>query len=379
MSTAPLIKGWCPGAYRPMLSGDGLVVRIRPRLGRLSRQQAERLCDLSVEYGNATLEMTSRANLQIRGVSEQRFEHLLADLLSASFLDDTPAQETRRNIIVTPDWRANGLTERLHARLLQRLQEFPELPAKMGVALDTGYAPLLSQASADFRFEGGATCPLVLRADGAATGLNVSEEDAVDALIALMTWFVETGGARAGRMARHLQSVDVAEEFQGVAPLKSTKPWHPGQSGVGAVYGAPFGVLDALAFKNLMASSGASGMRMTPWRLFVLEGAEFEQQTTFVSSTDDPLLGVQACPGAPSCAQAESSTRDVARKLAGNLPSGHVLHVSGCAKGCAFPKQADVTLVGANGLFDLVTEGAAWDEPVARGLLPEDLAKEMIR
>ncbi len=26
------IKGWCPGALRPMQSGDGLVVRIRPRL-----------------------------------------------------------------------------------------------------------------------------------------------------------------------------------------------------------------------------------------------------------------------------------------------------------------------------------------------------------
>ena len=24
------IKGWCPGALRPMLSGDGLVVRVRP-------------------------------------------------------------------------------------------------------------------------------------------------------------------------------------------------------------------------------------------------------------------------------------------------------------------------------------------------------------
>ena len=34
------IKGWCPGALRPMQSGDGLVVRIRPRGGRLSPAQA---------------------------------------------------------------------------------------------------------------------------------------------------------------------------------------------------------------------------------------------------------------------------------------------------------------------------------------------------
>ena len=31
------IKGWCPGALRPMQSGDGLVVRIRPPTGRLTR------------------------------------------------------------------------------------------------------------------------------------------------------------------------------------------------------------------------------------------------------------------------------------------------------------------------------------------------------
>ena len=36
--TAWEIKGWCPGALRPMQSGDGLVTRIRPPLGRLTPQ-----------------------------------------------------------------------------------------------------------------------------------------------------------------------------------------------------------------------------------------------------------------------------------------------------------------------------------------------------
>ena len=29
------VQGWCPGALRPMMSGDGLVVRVRPQAGRL--------------------------------------------------------------------------------------------------------------------------------------------------------------------------------------------------------------------------------------------------------------------------------------------------------------------------------------------------------
>ncbi len=46
------VKGWCPGAYRPMMSGDGLVVRIRPRLARLERDHVLALCDLAQRYGS---------------------------------------------------------------------------------------------------------------------------------------------------------------------------------------------------------------------------------------------------------------------------------------------------------------------------------------
>ena len=39
------VKGWCPDAWHPMISGDGLLVRVKPRLGRLTREQALALCD----------------------------------------------------------------------------------------------------------------------------------------------------------------------------------------------------------------------------------------------------------------------------------------------------------------------------------------------
>ena len=40
MSAPVAAKGWCPGALRPMESGDGLIARIRPRGGRLSAAAA---------------------------------------------------------------------------------------------------------------------------------------------------------------------------------------------------------------------------------------------------------------------------------------------------------------------------------------------------
>ena len=68
MSTSPLIKGWCPGAWQPMETGDGWLVRVRPPLGQLSKAQMLALCDAAETYGNGLIELTSRANIQLRGV-----------------------------------------------------------------------------------------------------------------------------------------------------------------------------------------------------------------------------------------------------------------------------------------------------------------------
>ncbi|HEX9857735.1 MAG TPA: precorrin-3B synthase, partial [Paracoccaceae bacterium] len=62
-STGPVIQGWCPGALRPMLSGDGLVVRVRPRLGRLTPDQAAGIAALARAHGTGLLDLSARANV----------------------------------------------------------------------------------------------------------------------------------------------------------------------------------------------------------------------------------------------------------------------------------------------------------------------------
>ncbi len=107
---AVAIKGWCPGALRPMLSGDGLVVRLRPYGGRLDAKQAAGIADLAARYGNGLIDLTSRANLQIRGVSECGHPELLDALAQLGLLDPDPETESRRNILVTPFWSAGDDT-----------------------------------------------------------------------------------------------------------------------------------------------------------------------------------------------------------------------------------------------------------------------------
>jgi precorrin-3B synthase len=93
-----------------------------------------------------------------------------------------------------------------------------------------------------------------------------------------------------------------------------------------------------------------------------------------ILTASDPRLAVTACTGAPGCPQATVETRALAATLALHVPQGTRLHVSGCAKGCAHPGPADLTLVGRDGAFDLVVGGAPWDDPSRRGIDPRDVA-----
>ena len=56
-----------PGALHPMVSGDGLVVRLRPYNGRLRRAQADGIASLAAAHGNSFLDLSSGGHLQIRG------------------------------------------------------------------------------------------------------------------------------------------------------------------------------------------------------------------------------------------------------------------------------------------------------------------------
>ncbi|WP_171122038.1 MULTISPECIES: cobalamin biosynthesis protein CobG [unclassified Ruegeria] len=366
--SAPIVQGWCPGAHRPMMSGDGLVVRVRPRLARLDATQAMGLCDLAERFGNGTIDLTNRANLQLRGVAEADHQSLLAELAALNLLDAEPGIEVRRNILVSPLYQAGDMTARLTQELIDRLAELPALPAKFGFAIDTGPERLLAGDSADIRLEIGPE-GMILRADGAETGRLIQDTEAIDHLIALAAWFSQTYSPESRRMARVVSNLP--PEWQGSTPGPVGTPLQPGPCDQGTLYGAAFGQLPARALKHLIAHSGAQALRVTPWRLVLLEGGAAIPAPAFVTDGTDPLMTTDACPGAPFCPQAQVETRDIARALAARVPGN--LHVSGCSKGCARMGPADVTLIGNAGRFDLVNLGRAGDEPCQTGLTEETL------
>ena len=366
------IKGWCPGALRPMRSGDGLVVRIRPHGGRLSQTQACGIADIAERFGNGLMDVTNRANLQIRGVSDACHMPLIERLARLDLIDGDPDAEALRNIVVTPFWVAGDHTASLVIELeLALAARRRPLPVKFGFAVDCGAARVLADTSADIRIERDTTGGLIVRADGAAHACPVAQSDAVKLALEIADWFIASGGATngRGRMAAHLAAgATLPVVLAGSAiPAPAMPQPRPGLEAGGALVGFAFGQLKAATLRAL--AKEADGLRLTPWRMLFVEGLrDMPEGDGLVTEADDPILRVIACSGAPSCKEAHAETRALAAALAVHTPADSRLHVSGCAKGCAHPGPAPLTLVATTHGFDLVRDGSARDVPVLRGL-----------
>ncbi|WP_151720720.1 precorrin-3B synthase [Gemmobacter serpentinus] len=371
------VQGWCPGALRPMESGDGWVVRVRAPLSRLTQDQAMGLAEGARRFGNGRIDLSARANLQLRGVTPATHVALIESLRGLNLLDADARSEGRRNILLSPfaDREAQGIAMGLTEALRDWPDNLADLPGKFGFAIDCGPAPLMQGSSADIRLERAETGQLILRADGASLGAPVTARSAPAAMLALAHWFISHGGIQNGRGR---MATLIARGARPDAALTGTlAPTRAGQtSGPGPVAG---GMLLGLAFgqmrsETLAALADLGPLQLTPWRMLLLEGVTaLPDHLAFddLIRTADPLMQIDACPGAPDCPQALQPTRDLARKLAALIPKGCRLHVSGCAKGCAHPGPADLTLVAQTGGFGLIRHGSARDLP--QRLLPPDL------
>jgi precorrin-3B synthase len=366
------IKGWCPGALQPMASGDGLVVRIRPFGGMIDAGQAIGIAALSERYGNGLIDLTSRANLQIRGVGEKSHLPLVEGLAAFGLLDPDPETEARRNILITPFWTAGDEAASIATELEQALARGPVgLPNKFGFAVDCGRVRVLSEASADVRIERDAAGELIVRADGADTGRRVGRDDVVGTAIALAEWFVASGGAveGRGRMAAHLgagATLPASLDGDG-CPAPALAAPQPKLYPQGAMVAVALGQLTHTALRYLGVRS--RGLRLTPWRMILVEGLhQMPDCEGVLTGADDPLLRTTACTGAPRCASAHAETRMLAGVLAPRVAADATLHISGCAKGCAHSGNATVTLVATEKGFDLIRNGSVRDTPDLRGL-----------
>jgi precorrin-3B synthase len=124
---------------------DGGLCRVRLALGEVSAAQARVIADASAEFGSGVIEVTNRANLQLRGVSEASQQALTDCLLAAGLGPSTAGADDLRNLMVSPlagiDTQAVLDVETLARALLDTTQSDLRLHAlspKFSMLLDGG-------------------------------------------------------------------------------------------------------------------------------------------------------------------------------------------------------------------------------------------------
>lgn len=397
-------RGWCPGTLRPMLTGDGLLVRLHPPRNALTPDQVTCIAKLARRHGNGQIEISGRGNLQLRGIREEAHPALVDDLLAAGLVDEAEGDGPNRLVLTSP-LAGRAADELLDAAALAQAVEragrsVAGLSAKFSIVVDGGGALALDGFAADLRLRAVST-------DAIAFGLP-SEHwcgpvagDEVPALVAgLLDGFVAASRQSSGRIRRMrdltpgaLSALAISSGLRPM-PAPATRPM-PSPVGlvaqrdnrVAVLAGLPFGRTDAAGLRRLSKLAGNAGtheIRVSPWRGLAFCGLSADaaaplRQTLrnegLIVESDDPRLAVSACTGAPACTRGEAPALADAAVLADSmaplLADGLSLHVSGCAKSCAHPGRADLTLVGRGERYDVIIDGGTSDTAIAHLSLTE--------
>jgi precorrin-3B synthase len=355
----------CPGALQVHQAADGALARIRLPGGMISAGQLEALANAAMRFGSSAMELTSRGNVQIRGITDPA---ALADAVAAAGLLPSASHERVRNVVASPlSGRSGGIADvrGLVVALDDAIQDSPalaRLPGRFWFGIDDGRGDV-SGLGADVGAHLLTADRAALLVAGVDTGVRMAPADAVATLVAVAEEFVEVRGSA----WRASELTDVQPLLTGLTP--SAEPgmtWPPtvrppvgwieqddGRVTLGAA--VPLGVLEARVAEFLAAIEAP--MVITPWRSVLVcdldEGVAdvalrvlAPQGLVFDSAS--PWLSVSACTGSPGC---EHSAADVRADATASIdaPVDVHRHFVGCERACGSPPTGQVLVATADG------------------------------
>ena len=406
----------CPGAVRLHQAADGGLARVRIPGGALTAAQWQALVTAARELGNGQLELTSRGNLQLRGLRDGDETPLSARLQGAGLLPSA-SHERVRNLLASPLTGRDGAgladVRPLIAEFDRALCARPalaELSGRFLFALDDGRADVLA-GEPDIAVTATSPTSMRLLLAGRPVGAPAPSATAVQWMLAAAEAFLAERHAQGGNAWRLAELTDgparvaarlglpeprgdagpahgqlhgpdsgVADPATRTGPagqLPSPGPFRQLDGASGLVVGVPLGSLDVEQAAALLAPQ----LILTPWRSIVLPDlaagdlAELTARCArlgMITDGSDPLHGVTACTGRPGCASALADVRaDAVRvhRAAAGAPAVGV-HWSGCARCCGRP---------AGTVTDLIATGAGYQvrrggRSVEIGAAPAELA-----
>ncbi|TCK21343.1 precorrin-3B synthase [Pseudonocardia endophytica] len=366
----------CPGVSSLHPAEDGYLARIRVPGGVLSRQGMDAVAECSTTFGDGRIHLTSRANLQIRGLRSTDASGV-AGCLSGAGLLPSVAHERVRNILASPLSGLVGGTADVRGtageldRALCASASLAALPGRFLFAIDDGRGDVAAE-DPDVCWRAVDPYRGRLEIGGIATGIVIDREDVADRLARVAELFLQVrehvapGAWRAAELpdaARHLGAALTGAD---VPPPGADRPVAAAAGAPPAIPG-PVGRLvrddggTALGFLPLLGELTAVQLRriaelvpqvvVTPWRTLVLADAPRDvvrhlDSLGLVTDPDDPAVGLSCCTGRPGCAKALSDVRtDALNLLAARPGQRRRAHLSGCARRCGHPRTAHTDVV----------------------------------
>lgn len=399
----------CPGTLRLHRADDGALARIRVPGGVLTADQADVLRELAVRLGDGELHLTSRGNVQLRGLGQECGGELVSRM-SESGLLPSERHERVRNVVASPLSGLDGRGERDIRPWLSALDALlcasdaaAGLSGRFLFALDDGRGDVdalgadvtlraLSDGDAILRI-GAEESVVRIPGAGAPQAALIAAETFLEASPASGAWRVTDlpAGAESllDEVARRLGPAGT-RTVAPVGPQGSTAP-APGmvtgpRDVVALSVGLPLGRIGAGQWQTLTDIArhrGDGELRLTPWRGVVVPGTGREQAAELLDSLGaaglivgprSPWTGVGACIGRPGCAKSLADVRAEAAAALG--PVGALpVYWSGCERRCGHPQGEwiDVVATPDGHQVALVRDGRR-DAPVSIDDSPPALA-----
>lgn len=344
----------CPGVMRLHEAADGRLARIRIPGGRLTATQLTAVAGLAERHGNGAVDLTSRANVQVRGLPASAGDAIASVLVPAGLLP-ARSHERVRNVLASPlagrDPRATVDGEQLTRALDAAICAAPRLSGLSGrfqFAVEDG-AGAVDLAVADVALVARARGRVELSVGGRRTGLAADPAGAPALAVRAAEAFLDAAAAASGRAWRvaDIGAERVLELLPGALPGRA----HPARAGrfplgaadqhdggVSLTALVPLGRLGPEQLRGLAALG--SECRVSPWStVTVIDARESAvAELAALGLVLDPGSGWQgltACVGTDGCARAGFDVRAMAvRRAAERRPGDPREHWSACPRQC---------------------------------------------
>jgi ferredoxin-nitrite reductase len=377
----------CPSLFSPTLAQDGMLSRIRVPGGILNGMQCKAITTLCDQYGNGWVQVTNRANLQLRGLETKLPVDALGQLQAVALATPVPELDGIRNIMSSPTAGIDvqGLIDtrplvREWDRILISRPDFAVLSPKFSVCFDGGETAgvgdrpnditlIAAQFEDSIRFrlhlstgergEPPQDMGVSVRADEADSGcaaimllltsfaevyrdyvLEESRQSKPPRLRALLKdWGVEQYLQTVSRKLNFLLRTDVESGKENDAvPYVHLGAHLQRQAGLSYIgVGLALGQLQTLQLQtlaNLSQRYGEGDLRLTPWQTVIVPNipttqiAQVQQQIEDCGLQTDathPSSAMVACSGTSGCRAAVADTQRHAQVLTTHLARSLVL------------------------------------------------------